>query len=306
MGCSEIRTMRGPDLDDLAAFAAIARHRSFRRAALERGVSASTLSQTLRDLEARLDLRLLNRTTRSVALTEAGARLLERLSPALAEIIGAVDQLQEERGVPAGLLRINAPEPAVELVLTPMIGPFLAAYPKVELEIIAEATFIDIVAGGFDAGVRWDESLAKDMIAVPLSGPQRFVIVAAPELIAQVGAPAAPEDLLSRPCIRVRYPSGVRPPWEFERDGRMLKLEPEARLVSSSLPAMMQAALAGVGFMLTFEGYAAEHIAAGRLVTMLDDWQPPFPGPFLYYPSRRHVPAALRAFIDFAKAWPRA
>jgi DNA-binding transcriptional LysR family regulator len=305
MGCSEIRTMRGPDLDDLAAFAAIARHSSFRRAAVERGVSASTLSQTLRDLEARLDLRLLNRTTRSVALTEAGARLLARLSPALAEITGAVDQLQEERGVPAGLLRINAPEPAVELVLTPMIGPFLAAYPRVELEIIAEATFIDIVAAGFDAGVRWDESLAKDMIAVPLSGPQRFVVAAAPELIAKAGAPSTPEDLLARPCIRVRYPSGVRPPWEFERDGRVLKLEPEARLVSSSLPAMMQAALAGAGFILTFEGYAAPHIAAGRLVTVLDEWQPPFPGPFLYYPSRRHVPAALRAFIDFAKAWPR-
>jgi DNA-binding transcriptional LysR family regulator len=297
--------MRSPDLDDLAAFAAIARHRSFRRAALERGVSASTLSQTLRDLEARLDLRLLNRTTRSVALTEAGARLLERLSPALAEITGAVDQLQEERGVPAGLLRINAPEPAVDLVLTPMIGPFLAAYPRVELEIIAETTFIDIVAAGFDAGVRWGESLAKDMIAVPLSGPQRFVVAAAPELIAKVGAPSTPEELLSRPCIRVRYPSGVRPPWEFERDGRTLKLEPEARLVSSSLSAKMQAALAGVGFMLTFEGYAAQHIAAGRLVTVLDDWQPPFPGLFLYYPSRRHVPAALRAFIDFVKAWPR-
>jgi DNA-binding transcriptional LysR family regulator len=297
--------MRGPDLDDLAAFAAIARHLNFRRAALERGVSASTLSQTLRDLEARLDLRLLNRTTRSVALTEAGARLLERLTPALAEIAGAVDQLQEQRGVPAGLLRINAPEPAVELVLTPMIGPFLAANPRVELEIIAETTLIDIVAAGFDAGVRWDESLAKDMIAVPLSGPQRFVVAAAPELIAKVGPPATPEELLSRPCIRVRYPSGVRPAWEFERDGRLLKLEPEARLVSSSLPAMMQAALAGVGFMLTFEGYVAGHVAAGRLVTVLDDWQPPFPGPFLYYPSRRHVPAALRAFIDFAKAWPR-
>jgi DNA-binding transcriptional LysR family regulator len=306
MGCSEIRTMRGPDVDDLAAFAAIARHRSFRKAALERGVSASTLSQTLRDLEARLDLRLLNRTTRSVALTEAGARLLERLSPALAEIAGAVDQLQEERGVPAGLLRINAPEPAVELALAPMIGPFLAAYPKVELEIIAETSFIDIVAGGFDAGVRWDESLAKDMIAMPLSGPQRYVVAAAPELVARLGAPATPEDLLSRPCIRLRYPSGVRPAWEFERDGRVLKLEPEARLTSTSPPAMMRAALDGTGFILTFEAYAAGHVAAGRLVTVLDDWQPPFPGPFLYYPSRRHVPAALRAFIDFARAWPRA
>lgn len=297
--------MRGPDLDDLAAFAAIARHRSFRRAAVERGVSASTLSQTLRDLEARLDLRLLNRTTRSVALTEAGARLLERLSPALSEIAGAVDQLQEERGVPAGLLRINAPEPAVELVLAPMIGPFLAAYPKIDLEIISESKLVDIVAGGFDAGVRWDESLAKDMIAVSLSGPQRFVVVATPELIARVGAPEAPEDLLSRPCIRVRYASGVSPPWEFERDGRVLRLEPEARLTAAHPQAMLRAALDGTGFLLNFEAYAAEHIAAGRLVTVLDDWQPPFPGPFLYYPSRRHVPAALRAFIDFVKARTR-
>jgi DNA-binding transcriptional LysR family regulator len=305
MGCSEFRTMRGPDLDDLAAFAAIARHRSFRKAAAERGVSASTLSQTLRDLEARLDLRLLNRTTRSVALTEAGARLLERLSPALSEIAGAVDQLHQERGVPAGLLRINAPEPAVGLVLAPMIGPFLAAYPKVELEIISETSFVDIVAGGFDAGVRWDESLAKDMVAVPLSGPQRYVVAAAPGLIARVGMPKAPEDLLSQPCIRVRYPSGVRPPWEFERAGRVLKLEPRACFASTSLQAMMQAALDGAGFILTFEAYAAEHVAAGRLVTLLDDWQPPFPGPFLYYPSRRHAPGPLRAFIDFVKAWPR-
>ncbi len=297
--------MRGPDLDDLAAFAAIARHRSFRKAAAERGVSASTLSQTLRDLEARLDLRLLNRTTRSVALTEAGARLLERLSPALSEIAGAVDQLHEERGIPAGLLRINAPEPAVELVLAPMIGPFLAAYPKIDLELISESKLVDIVAGGFDAGVRWDESLAKDMIAVSLSGPQRFVVVATPELIARVGAPQAPEDLLSRPCIRVRYASGVSPPWEFERDGRVLKLEPEARFTAAHPQAMLRAALDGTGFLLNFEAYAAGHIAAGRLVTVLDDWQPPFPGPFLYYPSRRHVPGPLRAFIDFVKAWPR-
>jgi DNA-binding transcriptional LysR family regulator len=293
--------MRGPDLDDLAAFAAIARHRNFRRAALERGVSASTLSQTLRDLEARLDMRLLNRTTRSVALTEAGARLLERLGPALAEISVAVDALQAERGAAVGTLRINAPEPAVELVLGPMIAPFLAAYPQVELEIIAETAFIDIVASGYDAGVRWGESLAKDMIAVSISGPQRYAVVASPELIAKVGAPRAPEDLLSRPCIRLRYPSGLQPGWEFERDGRELRLEPPARLVCASPHTQVRAALDGVGFLSTFEGYVAEHIAAGTLVSVLQDWLPPFPGPFLYYPSRRHVPAPLRAFIDFAR-----
>ncbi len=293
--------MRGLDLDDLDAFAAIARHRSFRRAALERGVSASTLSQTLRDLEARLDVRLLNRTTRSVALTEAGARLLERLGPALSEIAGAVDAVQAERGAPVGTLRINAPEPAIELVLGPMVAPFLAAYPQVELEIVAQTELIDIVAGGFDAGVRWDESLAKDMIAVPISGPQRYVVVGSPELIARVGAPERPEDLMSRPSIRLRFPSGLQPGWEFERDGRVLNLHPPARLICGSPHTQVRAALDGVGFLSTFEGYVREQVAEGRLVRVLDDWLPPFPGPFLYYPSRRLVPATLRAFIDFAR-----
>jgi len=288
-------------LDDLDAFAAVARHRSFRRAAAERGVSASTLSQALRDLEARLDVRLLNRTTRSVGLTEAGRRLLERLSPALSEIAAAMDQVHAERGVPAGSVRINAPEPAVELVLAPMVAPFLAAYPQVRLEIIAETAFVDIVAQGYDAGVRWGESLAQDMIAVPIAGPQRFCVVASPELIARTGVPQRPEDLLAHPCLRTRFPSGVRPAWEFERDGKELKIEPEGPLTSSSTRLQLAAALAGVGFFSTFESHVAEPIAAGRLVSVLEDWLPPFPGPFLYYPSRRHVPAALRAFIDFAR-----
>jgi DNA-binding transcriptional LysR family regulator len=288
-------------LDDLDAFAAIARHKSFRKAAIERGVSASTLSQTLRDLEARLDLRLLNRTTRSVGLTEAGARLLERVSPALAEIGAAVDHARAERAAPAGRLRINAPEPAVELVLGPMIAPFMAAYPQVELDIVSETAFIDIVAAGFDAGVRWDESLAKDMVAVSISGPQRYVLVGAPDLIARVGAPETPQDLLSRPCIRIRFPSGAQPAWEFERDGEALRIEPRAQLTCASPHTQVRAALDGVGYLLSFEGYVREHIAAGRLVTVLDDWLPPFPGPFLYYPNRRHVPAPLRAFIDFAR-----
>lgn len=292
-----------PSLDDLDAFAAIARHRSFRKAAIERGVSASTLSQTLRDLEARLDLRLLNRTTRSVALTEAGARLLERVSPALAEIGAAVDHARAERAAPVGRLRINAPEPAVELVLGPMIAPFLAAYPQIDLDIVSETAFIDIVAAGFDAGVRWDESLAKDMVAVSISGPQRYVLVGSPELIARVGAPQAPQDLLSRPCIRIRFPSGAQPAWEFERGDETLRIEPRAQLTCASPHAQVRAAVDGVGYLLAFEGYVREHVAAGRLVTVLDDWLPPFPGPFLYYPSRRHVPAPLRAFIDFARVW---
>ncbi|CAN5897053.1 LysR family transcriptional regulator [soil metagenome] len=288
-------------LDDLDAFAAVARHRSFRRAAAARGVSASTLSQALRDLEARLDVRLLNRTTRSVGLTEAGRQLLERLSPALSEIASAMDQVHAERGIPAGSVRINAPDPAVELVLAPMVASFLAAYPQVRLQIMGETAFVDIVAQGYDAGVRWGESLAQDMIAVPIAGPQRFCVVASPELLARTGVPQRPQDLLAHPCLRVKFPSGVRPAWEFERDGKELKIEPEGALTSSSTRLLLAAALEGVGFYSTFEGHVAEHIATGQLVSVLEDWLPPFLGPFLYYPSRRHVPAALRAFIDFAR-----
>jgi len=289
------------ELDDLDAFAAIARRRSFRAAALERGVSPSTLSQTLRDLEARLGVRLLNRTTRSVALTEAGARLLAQLSPALAEIAEALDQVREAGDQPRGTVRINAPEPAVELVLAPRIAPFLAAQPEVELEIISQSGFVDIVAAGFDAGVRWGESLAQDMVAVPISGPQRYVLVAAPALIAQVGAPERPEDLATKPCIGLRFPSGLTPPWEFERDGEVINIQPRGRLTAANSRMQLEAAIAGVGFYNTFEGYAAQALADGRLVSVLEDWLPPFPGPLLYFPSRRHVPPALRAFVDFMR-----
>lgn len=289
------------ELDDLDAFAAIARRRSFRAAALERGVSPSTLSQTLRDLEARLGVRLLNRTTRSVALTEAGARLLAQLSPALAEIAQALDQVREAGDLPRGRVRINAPEPAVELVLAPRIAPFLAACPEVELEIISQSGFVDIVAAGFDAGVRWGESLAQDMVAVPISGPQRYVLVGSPALVAEVGAPERPEDLARKPCIGLRFPSGLTPPWEFERDGEVINIQPHGRLTAANSRMQLEAAIAGVGFYNTFEGYAAEALADGRLVSVLDDWLPPFPGPLLYFPSRRHVPPALRAFVDFMR-----
>ncbi|PSJ61138.1 LysR family transcriptional regulator [Kumtagia ephedrae] len=289
------------DLNLLAAFAAVARRRSFRAAAAERGVSPSTLSQQVRDLEAVLDLRLLNRTTRSVAPTEAGRRLLERLSPALADIAAAVGDLRAADDAPAGTLRINAPQPAIELALAPLMGPFLAAHPRVKLEIVAETAFIDIVAAGFDAGVRWGESLAQDVIAVPLGPPQRFVVVAAPELVAAGPPVERPRDLLGRPCLRIVYPSGLRPVWEFERDGVVEKIDADGPLLTTNLTAQLQACLDGVGFCATFEDYVREHIEAGRLVTVLDDWCPPFPGPYLYYPGRRHVPAPLRAFVDFVR-----
>jgi len=289
------------NLADLDAFAAVARHRSFRRAAAERGVAPSSISKSVRDLEGRLGVRLLNRTTRSVAPTEAGQRLLDRLSPALAEIAAAVDQAGEKAGEPAGTIRINAPEPAVELVLAPLVASFLGGHPKVRLEIVSETAFVDIVQAGFDAGVRWDESLAQDMIAVSLGAPQRYALVAAPEVIARHGTPSAPRDLLTKPCVRIRFPSGVMPAWEFERGGATTKIEPEARLVTNSIPLLLRAALDGVGFCTAFEGHVRDHVAAGRLVSVMEDWLPPFPAPFLYYPSR-DVPSALRAFIEFVKA----
>jgi len=286
-------------LDALDAFAAIARHGSFRRAATARGVSASTLSDGLRDLEARLGLRLLHRTTRSLALTEAGAALLERLQPALGEIAAALDVARSTQAEPSGALRINAPTPAIELVLAPLVADFLALHPAVRLEVAAETSLIDIVAKGFDAGVRWGEHLAQDMVAVPLGPPQRYVVAAAPGLVDRLGAPREPADLLGLPCLQIRFDSGAEPPWEFARQGQVVRISPPARLVSGNIALLTQAALDGVGFVATFDGYMDQHLASGRLVSVLDDWCESFPGPFLYYPSRRQPPSALRAFVDF-------
>lgn len=294
--------MDRPDLYALDSFSAVARHRNFRRAAVERGVSASTLSQTVRELETRMGVRLLNRTTRSVALTDAGAALLARLQPALLEIGEAVSEARSAQAEPQGRLRINAPEPAVELVLAPMVAEFLDAHPLIRLEIVAEARFVDIVADGYDAGVRWGESLAQDMVAVSLGPPQRFVLAGSPSLIARVGAPQHPRDLLELPCIRVRYASGGEPPWEFEKDGETLQITPPARLLCGNIHLMLRAALDGVGFVPTFDGYAQPHLDSGALVEVLPDWSETFPGPFLYYPSRRTMPSPLRAFVDFVKA----
>ncbi|WP_374469071.1 LysR substrate-binding domain-containing protein [Phenylobacterium sp.] len=289
-------------LDALDAFAAVARRRSFRAAAVERGVSASTLSQAVRDLEAAAGVRLLNRTTRSVAPTAAGERLLARLSPALQEIGGALDAVRAEQARPSGALRINAPEPAVELVLAPLVAEFLAAYPDVRLEITSESNLVDIVAGGFDAGVRWGEHLAQDMVATPLGPPQRYVLAAAPEVIARYGRPEHPRDLLQAPCLRVRFLSGAEPPWEFERRGEVIRISPQGPLIANSAALLLRAALDGAGFLQTFDGYAEPHLQSGRLVSVLEDWCESFPGPFLYYPSRRQPPSALRAFIDFVQA----
>jgi DNA-binding transcriptional LysR family regulator len=291
------------DLRDLDAFAAVARTRNFRRAAIDQGVSVSSLSQRLRGLEERLGVRLLNRTTRSVALTEAGELLLSRVAPAMQDVNGALDEVRGLRGVPSGRLRINAPPPAIDLVLAPMVAPFLAAFPQVEFEIVGDSRFVDIVAEGYDAGVRYGEHLAQDMIAVPLGPPQRYAVVASADYIAQHGRPKHPKDMLNHRCIRIRYGSGMLPDWEFEKAGHVVKVSPPAKLIVNYPAVARRAARDGFGFWLTMEGYVREAVKSGELVSVLDDWCEPFPGPFLYYPSRRQTPSALAAFIGFVGEW---
>jgi DNA-binding transcriptional LysR family regulator len=291
------------DLRDLDAFAAIARAKNFRRAALDQRVSVSSLSQRLRDMEARLGVRLLNRTTRSVALTEAGEMLLSRVSPALSDVRDALDRVRGLGDMPSGRLRINAPPPAVDLVLAPMVAPFLRAFPQVDLEIAAESSFVDIVDAGFDAGVRYGEHLAQDMIAVSLGGPQRYAVVASPDYVARHGKPKHPKDLLDHACIRTRFGSRRIPDWEFEKAGRLVKVAPKGQLIATYFGLAMRAAKDGLGIWITFEGYVREEMKAGSLVSLLEDWCEAFPGPFLYYPSRRQPPPALAAFIAFVGEW---
>jgi DNA-binding transcriptional LysR family regulator len=295
--------MKDLDVRDLEAFVSVAQAGSFRRAATEQRVSVSSLSQRLRMLEERLGVRLMNRTTRSVALTEAGEALLSRVSPAMHDMEAAVDHIRGLRAVPSGRLRINAPAPVVHLVLAPMVTPFLQRYPQIELEIVAESSLIDIVAQGFDAGVRFGEHLAQDMIAVSLGPQQRYAVVASSSYIATHGRPRKPEDLIGHPCIVTRFSSGAQNDWEFEKAGRVIRVKPKAVLISMQPALQVQAARDGLGFLMTFDGYVREAIAAGALVSVLADWCEPFPGPFLYYPSRRQPPPALAAFIAFIAEW---
>jgi len=236
-------------------------------------------------------------------LTEAGELLLARVAPALLEVGDALDRVRGLRELPSGRLRINAPPPAIDLVLAPMVGPFLNAHPLIDLEIVGESSFIDIVDAGYDAGVRYGEHLAQDMIAVPLGPQQRYAVVASRDYVAQHGRPKQPQDLLGHACIRTRFGSGAMLDWEFEKAGRVVKVSPPAKLIATYLGLAIKAVHDGVGYWLTFEGYVREGVKSGALVSVLDDWCAPFPGPFLYYPSRRQPPPALAAFVAFVAEW---
>jgi DNA-binding transcriptional LysR family regulator len=294
------------DLGDLNAFVAVARAGGFREGARASGGSASGLSEAVRRLESELGVRLLHRTTRSVIPTEAGERLLDRLSPALTEVEAALDVVNVFRDTPTGTLRLNVPVVAARLVLPAIVPAFLAAYPQVRLEVIAEDSFVDVLAAGCDAGIRYDERLEQDMIAVPI-GPrvQRFATAAAPTYLDRRGRPEHPRDLLHHACLRGRFASGAMAPWEFERDGEVVRVDPEGPLlvrVGTATDLAVDAALAGVGIITLFEDWLRPYLDSGALEPVLEPWWQPFSGPFLYYPGRRLVPAPLRAFIDFIKS----
>ena len=293
------------DLGDLNAFMAVARASGFRDGARASGSSASALSEAVRRLETQLGVRLLNRTTRSVVPTEAGKRLLDRLGPALTEVEAALDVVNGFRDRPAGPLRLNVPVSAARLVLPAIVPPFLAAYPEIRLEVITEEKFVDVLAAGCDAGVRYDERLEQDMIAVPI-GPrvQRFAAAAAPAYLDRRGRPKHPRDLLGHACLRGRFPSGAMQPWEFERNGKVMRVDPAGPLlvgIGGATDLAIDAAIAGTGIIYDFEDWLRPHLDSGALEPVLEPWWQRFSGPFLYYPGRRLVPAPLRAFVDFIR-----
>ncbi|NVJ19692.1 MULTISPECIES: LysR family transcriptional regulator [Myxococcus] len=294
------------DLSDLNAFLAVARAGGFRDGARSSGSSASGLSEAVRRLEAQLGVRLLNRTTRSVVLTEAGEGLLARLGPALTEVEAALDVVNGFRDRPAGVLRLNVPVSAARLVLPRIVPPFLAAYPEVRLEVMTDESFVDVLAAGCDAGIRYDDRLEQDMIAVPI-GPrvQRFAAAASPAYLERHGRPLHPRDLLDHACLRGRFPSGTMTSWEFERGAEVVKVEPSGPLivrVGGATDLAVDAAIAGCGIVYLFEDWLRPHLDRGALEPILEPWWQSFSGPFLYYPGRRLVPTPLRAFVDFIKA----
>ncbi|MBN6149175.1 LysR family transcriptional regulator [Xanthomonas sp. AmX2] len=294
------------DLQDLFAFLAVVRAGGFREGARASGSSASSLSEAVRRLETRLGVRLLNRTTRSVLPTEAGARLAERLVPALGEVQAALDVVNRFRDRPTGTLRLNVPATAARLVLPAIVTPFLKTYPEIKLEVIVEDSFVDMLAAGCDAGIRYDERLEQDMIAVPI-GPrqQRFATAAAPGYLDARGRPQHPRDLLGHACLRGQFASGAIPAWEFERDGEVVLVEPGGPLLvrlGAAVDLAVEAAIGGLGVIQLFEEWLRPHLDSGALEPVLEPWWQTFSGPFLYYPGRRHLPAPLRAFVDFIKA----
>ncbi len=294
--------MRGTQFAELNAFVAVAEHGNFTKAATHLAISPATLSQTIRELEERLGVRLLNRTTRSVALTEAGERLLARLRPVLDDYEAAIDSVNSFRDKPAGLIRLTMPPVPATWLVGPSLPRFLAQYPDIRIEISVTTELVDIVANHFDAGIRLGRRLERDMIAVKL-GELRFVVIASPDYLARRPLPKTPEDLQQHNCIRFRLASGAFLPWRFNVDGADTEVAVEGSLIVNYVDFASRAAQDGVGLMYAPVDYVTEDVAKGRLVQVLDDWMPANPDSyFLYYPSRRQQPAALKTLIDFLRA----
>jgi DNA-binding transcriptional LysR family regulator len=282
------------------AIVALSRTQNFRAAAHELGMSPSALSHAVAAVEARLGIRLFNRTTRSVSLTEAGEQFVARVAPALADIRSAIEQANDFRGTPIGLLRINAAVGAARQFL-PTVLEYLRRYPQMSVDLVTDNKLIDIVAGGFDAGIRLEEYLPRDMISVPLGDHQRMLVVGSPDYFARHSKPATPADLLSHQCIRMRMPSGRVWAWEFERHGEILNLDVKGSMTLDENQLMIDAVLAGAGLCSMTEWSITQYLADGRMVAVLEEWTPAFPGLCLYYPNRRHAPAGLRAMIELIR-----
>jgi len=294
--------MSKASLAELDAVVAVSRRGNFRAAALELGMSSSALSHAVAGLEARLGVRLFNRTTRSVSLSAAGEQFVAQVAPALLEIRGAMEAVNVHRDTPAGTLRINTSVGAARMILTPLILEYLRRYPEMKVDLVTEGRLIDIVVDGYDAGIRIQEAVPRDMIAVPIGGPVRSIVVGSPAYFAGRTLPQTPGDLMSHQCIRARMASGAIYRWEFERRGETLEIDVPGALALDEMTLMLEAVRAGVGLSYLSGWHVAADVEAGRLIQVLDDWTPSYPGLCLYYPGRRHVPAGLRAFIDLIRA----
>jgi DNA-binding transcriptional LysR family regulator len=293
----------GPDqLPAVAAFARVAQHASFSKAAAQLGVSPSALSQTVRGLETRLGMRLLNRTTRRVGVTEAGALFLQRVLPALEQFAAAFSELDELRGKPTGTLRISLPRVAMLTLIAPLLREFCDAYPHIRLELIADDRFVDLVGEGFDAGIRLGESLAQGMIAVRATREMRVAVVGSPDYFRRNPRPLQPSDLHQHPCVRFRFSSGAIYRWEFGRDGQEFEIDVDGPLICNDNMLTLLAAKRGLGLAHLMEDMVREDLRSGALLRVLEDWCPPFPGFYLYYASRAQMPLKLRVLIDFLAA----
>ncbi len=294
--------MHRTGLTELEVILAVAHRQSFRAAARALGMSATAVSHAVAGLESRLKVRLFNRSTRSVALTPAGQRYVERIAPALAEIQRASEEIAGSPGEPSGTLRINAPQESVAFLFAPLIHEYLQRYPQMRLDITSESRMVDIIAEGFDAGIRLAESVPQDMISVPLTGDFRMLIVASPDYFLRYGRPAKPDDLLRHVSIGMRLSHGGIYHWELARHQEKITMNIPPRIVLNEMRAIHSAALAGVGLAFISEAFIQEDLACGRLVSVMEEWCPPFGGLCLYYPGRRHIPPGLKAFIELAQS----